>query len=173
MSLLCSCAVTAMTCHAFAAELLIKCRHSTSIAYCLPSFIWLSASAEGVCVIVCERKMSPARVTHPFSVQQQVDSEDHTVVHRNLLISVQDLKYPAEHRAVVNPRRAEAAFLWCGAQQQTRYAISSTVVSFDSHGYNSELCHNVQRESTTKHFRTLMNIDGAKTNQGLNYGLFI
>lgn len=62
-------------------------------------------------MIVCERKMSAARVTHPFSVQQQVDSEDHTVVHRNLLISVQDLKYPAEHGAVVNPRRAEAAFL--------------------------------------------------------------
>lgn len=126
-----------------------------------------------VCVIVCERKMSPARVTHPFSVQQKVDSEDHTVIHRNLLISVQDLKYPAEHGAVVNPRRAEAAFLWCGAQQQTRYAISSTVVSSDSLGCNSELCHNVQRENTTKHFRTLMNIDGAKTNQGLNYGLFI
>lgn len=62
-------------------------------------------------MIVCERKMSPVRVTHPFPVQQQVDSEDHTVVHRNLLISVQDLKYPAEHGAVVNPRGAEAAFL--------------------------------------------------------------
>lgn len=59
-------------------------------------------------------------MTHPFSIQQQVDFEDHTVIHRNLLISVKDLKYPAEDGAVVNPRRAEAAFLWCGTQQQAQ-----------------------------------------------------
>lgn len=50
-------------------------------------------------------------MTHLFSIQQQVNFEDHTVIHCNLLISVKDLKYPAEHSAVVNPRRAEAAFL--------------------------------------------------------------
>lgn len=49
-------------------------------------------------------------MTYPFTVQQQVDLEDHTVIHCNLLISVKDLKYPAEHGAVVNPRRAGAAF---------------------------------------------------------------
>lgn len=53
----------------------------------------------------------PARLTHPFSIQQQVDFEDHAVVDRDFLISVEDLKYPAEDGAVVNPRRAEAAFL--------------------------------------------------------------
>lgn len=53
----------------------------------------------------------PARLTHPFSIQQQVDFEDHAVVDRDFLISVEDLKYPAEGGAVVNPRRAEAAFL--------------------------------------------------------------
>lgn len=52
--------------------------------------------------------------THPFAVQQQVDFEDHAVVDRDLLVSVQDLKYPAEHGAVVDPRSAEAAFVWCG-----------------------------------------------------------
>lgn len=50
-------------------------------------------------------------VTHPVSVEQQVDFEDHAVVDRDLLVSVQDLKYPAEHGAVVDPRRAEAAFV--------------------------------------------------------------
>lgn len=51
------------------------------------------------------------RLTHPFSVQQQVDFEDHAVVDRDLLVSVQDLKYPAEYCAVVDPRRAKAAFV--------------------------------------------------------------
>lgn len=40
-----------------------------------------------------------------------MDFEDHAVVDRDFLISVEDLKYPAEDGTVVNPRRAEAAFL--------------------------------------------------------------
>ena len=47
-----------------------------------------------------------------------MDFEDHAVIHRNLLISVEDLKYPAERGAVVHSCRAEAAFSWWGTQQQ-------------------------------------------------------
>lgn len=53
----------------------------------------------------------PLQETHPFTVQQQVDFEDHAVVDRDFLVSVKDLKNPAEDGAIVNPRRAEAAFL--------------------------------------------------------------
>lgn len=49
--------------------------------------------------------------THPLPVQQQVDFEDHAVVDRDLLISVEDLEDPAEDGALVDPRRAEAALL--------------------------------------------------------------
>ena len=52
-----------------------------------------------------------ACLTHPLSIQQQVDFEDHAVVDRDFLVSVKDLEYPAEDGAVVNPCRAEAAFL--------------------------------------------------------------
>lgn len=58
-----------------------------------------------------------------------MDFEDHAVIHHNLLISVKNLKYPAEHAAVINPRRAEAAFIWCGTQQQNNYQLTATVVS--------------------------------------------
>lgn len=50
-------------------------------------------------------------MTHPFSIQQQVDFEEHAVVDSDFLVSVEDLKNPAEDDAIVNPRRAEAAFL--------------------------------------------------------------
>ncbi len=63
-----------------------------------------------VCVCACVRTENVTSMTHPFPIQKQVDFEDHTVIHRNLLISVKDLKYPAEHGAVVNACRAEAAF---------------------------------------------------------------
>lgn len=72
-------------------------------------------------MIVCMQKMT--NMTHPFTVQEQMDFEDHAVIHHNLLISVKDLKYPAEHRAVVNPRRAEAAFSWQGTQQQNKLTV--------------------------------------------------
>lgn len=62
-----------------------------------------------------------------------MDFEDHAVIHHNLLISVQDLKYPAEHRAVVNPSRAEAAFTWEGTQQQNRLNVK--VVALCALGY--------------------------------------
>lgn len=55
--------------------------------------------------------MPRACLTHPFSIQQQVDFEDHAVVDGYFLISVEDLKDPAEDGAVINPRRGEAAFL--------------------------------------------------------------
>jgi len=48
-------------------------------------------------------------VTHPLSIQQQVDSEAHAVVDHHLLVAVQDLDDAAEHGAVVDPRRAERA----------------------------------------------------------------
>lgn len=61
-----------------------------------------------------------ACLTHPLSIQQQVDFEDHAVVDRDFLVSVKDLEYPAEDGAVVNPCRAEAAFLWWGTTKKGR-----------------------------------------------------
>lgn len=81
----------------FTARLLIKHKQLNSL-----SFFYLNGNP------VCMQKMT--NMTHPFTIQEQMDFEDHAVIHHNLLISVKDLKYPAEHRAIVNPRRAEAAF---------------------------------------------------------------
>lgn len=61
------------------------------------------------------------RLTHPFAVQQQVDFEDHAVVDCDLLVPVKDLKDPAEDGAIVNPRRAEAAFLWWGDKKRRHW----------------------------------------------------
>lgn len=79
-----------------------------------PFFVGLSRK----CVYVCTENVTS--MTHPLPVQQQVDFEDHTVVHRNLLISVKDLKYPAEDGAVVHPRGAEAAFAWWETQRHAQ-----------------------------------------------------
>lgn len=84
---------------------------------CLCFIFFFSPVQHPACVSLREQKTPPACRTHPFSIQQQVDFEDHAVVDGNFLISVKDLKYPAEDGAVVDPRRAEAAFLWWGIKR--------------------------------------------------------
>lgn len=59
---------------------------------------------------------SVSGVTHPFSIQKEVNFEVHAVVHRDLLVPVEDLKYAAVHGAIVDPCRAEAAFSCCDKQ---------------------------------------------------------
>lgn len=84
--------------HAFAVKLRIK-----NAGFLIACLLFIA--------VICGRREREMSVTHPFSVQKQVDFEDHAVVDRDLLVSVQDLKYPAEHSTVVDPRRAEAAFV--------------------------------------------------------------
>lgn len=101
----------------FTARLLVKCMQPNSIC----PFLYFTSTGS-----LCMQKMT--NMTHPFSVQEHMDFKDHAVIHHNLLISVKDLKYPAEHGAIVNPCRAEAAFSWEGTTEQ-QYKLSVTVVS--------------------------------------------
>ena len=68
----------------------------------------------------CWRVRLPITITHPLSIQQQVDLEGHAVIYCDFLVPVEDLKDPAEHGAIVDARGTEAAFTW-GWSQHTQH----------------------------------------------------